>query len=237
MSQPPDQPAPEDRPWQAPGAPQPGPEQPSGSPPPPREPYGTPPTPPEYGRSAPPYDPAAQCGLPQYGGGAYGYRPGPATGLASRWARLGGALIDGVVLAAVDLVISLPFINWHRLTHPGRGELISPEQYKLNLVALIIGLLYFWLLTYRWNGQTVGKRLLGMRVVRAEDGGPISNGQALVRALVYAVAGNVCGCFGLLDVGWILWDPRKQCLHDKAARTVVIKVESGVPDPYATAKH
>ncbi|MEU7749099.1 hypothetical protein [Nonomuraea sp. NPDC049158] len=27
---------------------------------------------------------------------------------------------------------------------------------------------------------------------------------------------------GLLDLGWILFDPRKQALHDKAAKTVVV---------------
>jgi uncharacterized RDD family membrane protein YckC len=156
--------------------------------------------------------------------------------LASRWARLGAAIIDGLILAVIGLVISLPFVSWHRLTQLKQRELISPEQYKLNLIALIIGLLYFWLLTYGWSGQTVGKRLLRIRVVRAADGGPISNGQALIRALVYAVAGNVCGCFGLLDVLWILWDRRKQCLHDKAATTVVIKADPGMPDPYATTK-
>jgi uncharacterized RDD family membrane protein YckC len=154
--------------------------------------------------------------------------------LASRWQRLAGALIDGVIVVAIDLAISLPFLSWHRLTQPANGALVSPDQYKLNVIAMIIGFVYYWLMTYRWRGQTVGKRLVGMRVVRAEDGGPISNGQALVRALVFVVAGSICGCFGVLNVLWILWDRRRQCLHDKAARTVVVKTGPGAPDPYAT---
>jgi uncharacterized RDD family membrane protein YckC len=244
MTQPPDQPVPEDRPWQDPDPSRSGPPGSGGSPPQPQEPYGRPPAyggtygapaPSPYGGDAP-YDPTGQGGVPQYGG-EYGGHQAPATGLASRWTRLAAAIIDVVVLAAIDFVISLSFVNWHRLTHPKQGELISPEQYKLNLIALIIGFFYFWLLTYRWHGQTVGKRLLGIRVVRAHDGGPISNTQALLRALVYAIAGNICGCFGVLDVIWILWDPRKQCLHDKAGKTVVIKAGQGVPDPYATTKY
>ncbi|MCW2887711.1 MAG: hypothetical protein QOE54_3632 [Streptosporangiaceae bacterium] len=231
MSQPPVEPAPEDRPWPTPGPPGPGPQNPYGSAPPPYGgTYGQPP--PHGGGERPPPYGAAQGGLPQYGG-----HPHPEGGLASRWARLGAAIIDLIILAAVDFLISLPFVSWHRLTHLRQGEFVSPEQYKLNLIALIIGFLYFWLLTYRRHGQTVGKRLLGIRVVRADDGGPISNSQALMRALVYAVAGNVCSCFGVLDVLWILWDRRKQALHDKAARTVVVKVRPGAPDPYATTTY
>ncbi|MGI8330639.1 RDD family protein [Actinomadura scrupuli] len=231
MSQPPDQPAPEDRPWPDPGPPRPGPPDPYGSAPPPYGGgYGHP-APHGGGDRPPPY---GQGGLPQYGGGAYGGPPGPAARLAGRWARLGAAIIDLILLGVAGSLISLPFVSWHRLTHPRHGELVSPEQYKLNLVGLIIGFLYFWLLTYRWNGRTVGKRILGIRVVRADDGGPIGNTQALMRALVYAVLGNLCSCFGLVNVAWILWDRRRQALHDKAARTVVVKDRPGAPAPYAT---
>ncbi|MCW2915953.1 MAG: domain containing protein [Actinomycetia bacterium] len=249
MSQPPENATPEDRPWQNPGSSQPNPQDPYGSAPPPQDPHGRPPayggtygqpTPQPYGRGGqqpPPYDPAGQCALPQYAGGTYGYQD-PAAGLASRWARLGAAIIDGLILSAVDFVISLPFVNWGRIFVTQAGESISlSEFYKYNLVTLIIGFCYFWLLTYKWSGQTVGKKALGIRVVRAEDRGPISNSQALMRALIYAVVGNVCSCFGLINVLWILWDPRRQCLHDKAAKTVVMKVNPGDPDPYATTKY
>jgi uncharacterized RDD family membrane protein YckC len=33
------------------------------------------------------------------------------------------------------------------------------------------------------------------------------------------------GLFGLLNELWVLWDPRRQCLHDKVARTIVIRTD------------
>jgi hypothetical protein len=36
---------------------------------------------------------------------------------------------------------------------------------------------------------------------------------------------------------WILWNPRRQCLHDKAAKIVIAKVSPGDPDPYATTTY
>jgi uncharacterized RDD family membrane protein YckC len=33
----------------------------------------------------------------------------------------------------------------------------------------------------------------------------------------------VGGWYALLDELWLLWDPRRQCLHDKWAGTVVVR--------------
>ena len=40
------------------------------------------------------------------------------------------------------------------------------------------------------------------------------------------VVPSVGGLFALINEAWLLWDPRRQCLHDKAARTVVVKTRS-----------
>ena len=37
------------------------------------------------------------------------------------------------------------------------------------------------------------------------------------------LAGSI---YGLLDTLWLLWDRRRQCLHDKAAHTVVVKTST-----------
>jgi RDD family len=51
---------------------------------------------------------------------------------------------------------------------------------------------------------------------------------AVKRSAIYSLAPQVPGIggiFGLLDSLWLLWDkPHRQCLHDKVADTVVIKV-------------
>ena len=68
--------------------------------------------------------------------------------------------------------------------------------------------------------------------MRADDGGPIDYGTATWRSLFTALITLVtCGIGALVDVMWILWDPRRQALHDKVARTVVMTTAG--PDPYA----
>jgi uncharacterized RDD family membrane protein YckC len=41
--------------------------------------------------------------------------------------------------------------------------------------------------------------------------------------------------FDLLNELWLTWDPRRQCLHDKAAHTVVIKKDYQLSRPQAGA--
>lgn len=82
----------------------------------------------------------------------------------------------------------------------------------------IFFVLYEALLIAYCNGQTVGKRAMGIRVV-ARGGQPVSVGMAFVRALMKIVSGMAL-CLGYL---WMLWDPNKQTWHDKVADTYVVR--------------
>jgi uncharacterized RDD family membrane protein YckC len=78
---------------------------------------------------------------------------------------------------------------------------------------------------------------MSLRVVRADDAGAIGYGQAAWRLLfAYVVSLVTCGVGGLVDVAWILWDRRRQALHDKVAHTVVIRTQPGMPDPYVNQR-
>ena len=77
--------------------------------------------------------------------------------------------------------------------------------------------LYFSVFSAWWNGQTPGKKLLGIRVVQL-DGTPISLWEAFERYGGYG-AGFATGLLGFMQV-W--WDPNRQAIHDKIAETVVI---------------
>lgn len=170
--------------------------------------------------------------MPGYPGPPGGYAD-PAAGLAGRWARLGAAIIDLVLLSVVIGLVTFPFIDYRRIFEtPGGTATVPTGQWAANFVSVVIAFLYYWLLTYKW-GQTLGKRLLGIQVVRAVDGGAVTQGQAAGRSGFFTVLGGLCGCIGFFDVLWILWDERRQALHDKVAQTVVRKVPPGGPDPYA----
>ena len=92
---------------------------------------------------------------------------------------------------------------------------------------------YFSLLPAWWNGQTLGKRLFGLRVVEL-TGKPMTALLAFKRYGGYA-AGMATGFFGFLQV---LWDPNRQAIQDKTAHTVVIDVRrqrAGPPPPAPAA--
>ncbi|MCQ0015709.1 RDD family protein [Actinomadura madurae] len=157
----------------------------------------------------------------------------PAGELASRWARLGAGLVDLIIVGIVTVLISIPFVNWDRVFDPEPGDsMYNGAQVGTNAVSVVLAFLYYWLMHAKW-GQTLGKMLLGIRVVRDDDGLAITTGQAVGRSAFYSVLGGICGCVGLVDVLWILWDPRKQALHCKVARTVVVKADPHRPNPYA----
>jgi len=86
------------------------------------------------------------------------------------------------------------------------------------VVFIVCALLYMPLGDCSAEGQTLGKQLVGLRVVRARDGQPLTFAHALGRFLariadVYSV--------GLL---WAAVDPYGRTFHDHLASTVVIDV-------------
>jgi hypothetical protein len=78
-------------------------------------------------------------------------------------------------------------------------------------------LVYFTLLPTWWKGQTLGKRVLGLRV-REITGKPMTPVQNFKRFGGY-LAGMATGGLGLVQ---LLWDANRQGLQDKAAHTVVV---------------
>ncbi len=98
------------------------------------------------------------------------------------------------------------------------GILPALSLYALFLVTSfpIFALCYFCLL-HAWQGQTVGKMCLGIKVVD-EQGCPPSVGLAFLR-LIGLFFSIVLGGIGVL---WVIIDPEKRGWHDALARTRVV---------------
>jgi len=77
--------------------------------------------------------------------------------------------------------------------------------------------LYLTVMLSWWKGQTIGKRVMGVRVVRL-DGEPITWWIAFERAGGYA-AGFATGLLGFAQV---YWDANRQAIHDRIVGTVVV---------------
>jgi len=132
-----------------------------------------------------------------------GVPAGPSGPRADFWYRLGGFLVDGVILYVVGLVIGLIF----------SGNLVSQI-----LISLAAGIAYSVYFIGSGSGQTPGMRLLNIRAVDAVTGGRVDYGRAFVRYLVGIVSQLPC----YLGYFWMLWDPEKQTWHDKVAGTYVV---------------
>ena len=77
---------------------------------------------------------------------------------------------------------------------------------------------YFSVLTSWWNGQTIGKRLFGIKVVRI-DAKPINLWESIGRYGGYS-AGLGTGLLGFLQ---LYWDANRQAIQDKISETLVIR--------------
>ncbi|MCZ7431443.1 RDD family protein [Streptomyces sp. WMMC1477] len=171
-----------------------------------------------------------------YGGGPYGPgppgpypygQPGPPTGmppLASRGKRLLARIIDWLIVAIpVLLVTGLAFGTW---TMDGDGGAYDGGSFAQTVIYVLVYFLYEGaMLTTR--GQTLGKMAMSIRVGMLADGAVPAGNPGWLRAAVYALP-TVVPCLGfvfwLVNVLWCTWDePYHQCLHDKAAKTVVVQ--------------
>lgn len=152
--------------------------------------------------------------------------------LAGPGRRLCARLLDGFISSVGFYVILLVFFGIAVAIDYDQDEPGPVAIFFMilgGLIALAWIFLYESMSTYRW-GATVGKMAAGIRVVRVEDGWQWPTyGRAMWRNVLPVLLGfTIIG--SLLDSLWLLWDrPRYECLHDKAARTVVVRKE-GMPE-------
>src|SRR5579872_4803683 len=106
---------------------------------------------------------------------------------------------------------------------PSRSEMHLSESIAIAIVVAIVFLVffgYFILFEALWNGQTPGKKLLGLRVVR--DGGhPVDFGASAIRNLVRV--GEASLGFYLISAIAATLSKENKRLGDLAAGTIVVR--------------
>ncbi|GAA4456705.1 hypothetical protein GCM10023170_051820 [Phytohabitans houttuyneae] len=162
--------------------------------------------------------------------------------LASFADRFLAYLIDYAVLFCVTLVLALPAvvilffsIAPDLLEVQPDGTPVEPDfmdffvpllliELGLFLVLLVLSYVYYVEMLLR-SGQTLGKRAMKIKVVPLDPDAKLTRGAAAKRWLVSYVATSFLPGLIYVDGLWQLWDkPYQQCLHDKFAGTVVVKV-------------
>jgi uncharacterized RDD family membrane protein YckC len=167
--------------------------------------------------------------------------------LASWWWRALAVVIDYLIVTTIVTLITFPvwkslYASWvsyfntvmeaQRLgtTPPTMSvtDLISgTNQLILTVATLGIGMLYH-VGFLRWKSATPGKLICGQRVVpvdRGHDPGPLAWSAVLIRASVWVLPGisSFLSLITVVDVLFPLWHPKRQALHDMAAKTQVIR--------------
>ncbi|WP_051772820.1 RDD family protein [Saccharothrix sp. NRRL B-16314] len=179
-----------------------------------------------YGQQAP-SNPYGQPAQQQAWGAQPGYGqpaafPPPAGGYAEWGSRAVGALIDYVAPGVVGAILAVV----------GSATGDPTIAIILGLVAWvgIMGFMIYnsWYLAGT-TGQSMGKKIAKVKLIKEETGQPIGFGNAFVRHLCHFVDSIAC------YVGWFapLWELKKQTWADKIMGTIVVNApEAAVPGGY-----
>jgi uncharacterized RDD family membrane protein YckC len=158
--------------------------------------------------------------------------------LAERGSRLLAASVDELILLAISLPMVFGAIS-PLVTRVSSGAADLESLDTMTVLRSMVGgpgttttvlALIAWCIITAWlvaaNGQSIGKRLVGIKVVRTD-------GSRASFARIFLLRNVVNGLPNLLPyVGWLyqLIDPlmiyqdSRQCLHDKIADTIVVRV-------------
>ncbi|WP_104531084.1 RDD family protein [Streptomyces specialis] len=177
-------------------------------------------------------DPADPYGASPYGTHPYGANPyGGAGGavdplagmppLASLGRRLLARIIDALLVGIPVTLLLWPTMGDYEFDNGGGNS------YLQQTIVLLVYFVYEGVMLSA-RGQTVGKILMRVRVAMLADGAVPHGAPGWTRAGVYSLP-QLVPCFGflfwLVNALFCTWDrPYRQCLHDKAAKTVVVTV-------------
>ena len=135
--------------------------------------------------------------------------------LASRGARLGAAIVDGLILMLPIVGLSLAFgtINVSNGEKAGLGAEILVQVLALGIATVYEAVML------KMRGQTLGKMAMKIAVVRP-DGRPLTTGQCWGRSLTRGVL-NATQIGGLIDALFI-FSAKRATIHDRVSSTQVV---------------
>lgn len=143
---------------------------------------------------------------------------------ASRWARLFAAMLDTlVILLAIGILFGLLGL----LLGEKYLELVPEQGILPDLLGGISAVALYFVINWsllRSHGQTLGKRVLGIRIVDAD--GKVPGTRALLKRYAFFQGIGLIPAIGpllsLINVLGVFGSSR-QCMHDMVADTFVIR--------------
>jgi uncharacterized RDD family membrane protein YckC len=152
----------------------------------------------------------------------------PPTDLASTLPYQGVAirfvaqLVDVIIIGVIFWLLGFTGAGTITIDAATAQVTISPFFGALILIDVIIAFLYYTLLEGR-TGQTIGKMVVKIKVVRREDNSSISYGQAATRTIL-RIIDLIPFIAPYLLAAVLIWSSEdKQRLGDRVAHTVVVQ--------------
>jgi uncharacterized RDD family membrane protein YckC len=139
--------------------------------------------------------------------------------LAGFWRRLVSAFLDwvlvGILAAAIGQLFGVDVPTPPSVEGDGVNVQFQPAPGPFILVELV----YFTYFHATVAGQSIGNRIMGIRVLDAGTGRSLPYARAFVRALMSSLSAIPC----FLGFFWMLWEPRKRTWHDIVADSLVVR--------------
>lgn len=142
--------------------------------------------------------------------------------LAGRWTRLGASLIDGIIA----IVITMPFFSlfgvWEQIERDGTISMST------TIILSLLGMILFLVIHGYYlasNGQTVGKKLLDIKIVDLNGDKPEFTSLIAKRYLPIWLVSQIPIIGGIITLADALFIFRKdkRCIHDIIAGTRVVE--------------
>jgi len=127
---------------------------------------------------------------------------------ASLLRRIGAMLYDSLLVIAVLMLATLPFIALRG------GEIVEPNDNLVYQISMLLIIYAFFAFFWSYGGQTLGMRAWRMRL-ETPDGDVPSLAFASLR-FVIAIVSFVAFGLGFL---WQLWDKDRLAWHDRFSGT------------------
>ena len=191
----------------------------------------------EYGTPPPgnPNQPNQPYGQPNPYGGQPAYAQAGAPANYASWGkRVGAVLIDGLIglLFYIPAFIGIVMIAAASETTTMADGTTTIENNDIGILPVLLILLgaLAYLAFIIWNllikqgrtGYTIGKGVLGIKLIGERDGQPIGAGMCFVRQIAHILDG-----FCYIGYLWPLWDAKNQTFADKIMNTIVIDQPKG----------
>ena len=168
--------------------------------------------------------------------------------LSGWWWRVLAAWLDGIFVSLLVLIPAFPIyrrmvasftVYFDQVLRAAQAGQAAPPQPdvttfisssdQVTLIAIQLGVALIYNAAFlRWRSATPGKLICRLRVVPVDQGlatGRLEWGSVLIRTFIWVLPGvsGLLAVFRVLDGLFPLWQPKRQAIHDLAAKTQVIR--------------